>query len=120
MRIELSPFFKRHEFSCKCYCGFNAVDAELLRVLEHLRAGMGGPVIITSANRCKNHNLTVGGEPGSYHTLGMAADIKVGGVSADAVADYLEQEYPGRYGIGRYPSWTHIDVRGKMARWSKK
>ena len=30
---QLSQYFKRSEFACKCGCGFNVVDTELLDVL---------------------------------------------------------------------------------------
>lgn len=110
--------FKRREFACKCGCGFDAVDAELLGVLEQLRADLGNKAVsITSACRCDHHNRKVGGARHSVHKLGKAADIKVTGIAPAKVADYLERTYPGRYGIGRYRSFTHIDVRGSPARW---
>lgn len=112
--------FTRQEFACKCGCGFNAVDAELLGVLEQLRADFNNqPVSITSACRCDKHNRRVGGASGSIHKLGKAADIQVTGIAPMAIADYLEKKYSGRYGIGRYRSFTHIDVRESPARWGK-
>lgn len=110
--------FTRQEFACKCGCGFDAVDAELVEVLEQLRANFNGqPVTITSACRCDKHNRHVGGASGSIHKLGKAADIQVAGIKPVQVGDYLEQKYSGRYGIGRYRSFTHIDVRSGPARW---
>lgn len=110
--------FARREFACKCGCGFDAVDAELLGVLEQLRADLGNRAVsITSACRCDNHNRFVGGARNSVHKQGKAADIKVTGITPSRVADYLEHAYPGRYGVGRYASFTHIDVRESPARW---
>ncbi|MGR7921927.1 D-Ala-D-Ala carboxypeptidase family metallohydrolase [Zobellella denitrificans] len=112
--------FQRREFACKCGCGFDAVDAELLGVLEQLRADLGGhAVTITSACRCDSHNRKVGGARNSVHRLGKAADIQVRGIAPARVADYLERTYPGRYGIGRYATFTHIDVREQAARWGQ-
>jgi uncharacterized protein YcbK (DUF882 family) len=51
------------------------------------------------------------------HLYGMAADIKLSGVSPKKVAEYAEKLLPGRGGIGIYDTFTHIDVRATKARW---
>ena len=111
--------FERKEFACKCGCGFSTVDAELLAVLRALRKHFNTSVTITSGCRCVSHNRKVGGEEGSQHTFGKAADIQVKGVHPRTVYRYLTCEYPDRYGIGLYSSWVHIDVRDNKARWDK-
>ena len=120
---DLSKNFSRFEFACPCGCGFDTVDAELIRVLEDLRRCLfDHPITINSGCRCEKHNAdeSVRGTPGSQHLTGKAADIVVEGVSPSMVADCLEDKYPDRYGIGRYPTWTHIDVRsGPPKRWPK-
>jgi uncharacterized protein YcbK (DUF882 family) len=66
------------------------------------------------------HNALVGGAADSQHLYGKAADIRVEDVDPATVADCLEDKHPDRYGIGRYQTWTHIDVRsGPPARWRK-
>lgn len=116
-----SLFFKREEFACKCGCGFDVVDVELLDALEDVRYHFDAPVKITGPNRCAAHNATIpGAEPKSQHTLGKAVDFKVIGVHEDEVADYLEEQYPNTYGIGRYRGRTHLDVRETKARWDKR
>ena len=118
---KLSEHFWRSEFSCKCGCGFDTVDAELIVVLEKLRLVLRNhPITIVSGCRCHQHNYDVDGSISSEHLRGKAADVVVDGVPADTVADCLEDLYPDRYGIGRYPSWTHIDVRSLKARWDKR
>lgn len=47
------------------------------QVLEPARAKFGRPIIITSGYRCAKLNALVGGVPKSYHTKGMAADIRI-------------------------------------------
>lgn len=116
--MKLSPHFSRPEFACGCGCGFDVVDAELLIVLEGLRAHFDHPVTINSGARCAHHNLFVGGAPDSQHRLGKAADVVVKGIPAAVVANYLEDTYPETYGIGRYSGRTHADVRSNRARWS--
>lgn len=111
--------FTKAEFACKCGCGFDTVDPELLEVLEELREAYNVPITINSGCRCEKHNKLVGGEPKSQHLLGTAADIVVKGVSPYKVFQYLDRKYKGKYGIGLYSSWVHIDVRPQQARWSK-
>src|SRR4030042_1518705 len=109
--------FKRVDFSCKCKCGFAAVDAELLGVLEAIRAHFGKPVNIDSGCRCLEYNKTVKkASPNSYHVKGMAADIWVTGVPPDEVQTYVLSHYPDKYGIGSYKNFTHIDVREGVGR----
>ena len=112
-----SEFFTRSEFACRCGCGGDAVDAELLKVLEDIRRHFNRPVNVNSGYRCITHNRRSGGKDSSQHLLGKAADIEVSGVSPGDVRDYLYHKYPDRYGIGAYLDFTHIDVRSNKARW---
>lgn len=113
----LNQYFKRKEFACKCGCGTSTVDAELLTVITDVREFFGSALVINSGHRCARHNANVGGAKASVHLTGKAADIRVKGVAPSSVAAYLEQKYPNQYGIGRYNSFTHIDVRDGKARW---
>lgn len=113
----VNPYFKREEFACQCGCGQCGVDAELLDSLTKIREHFNAPVTITSGNRCIKHNASVGGAENSKHVAGIAADFKVSGVCPAEVASTLHTWYPGKYGIGVYPSWVHLDVREQKARW---
>lgn len=112
----LNRYFKRSEFACRCGCGTSTVDAELLQVITDVREKFG-PVVINSGHRCVKHNAAVGGAKNSMHTTGKAADIRIPGVSPARVWSYLTSKYEGKYGIGQYDSFTHIDVRDTAARW---
>ena len=116
----LSPHFRESEFACN-HCGdlgANGIDKELLMVLERLRKDLGdNPVTITSGYRCSTHNSNVGSTENSQHRKGTAADIQVKNVAPNTVHAYLVGKYPDKYGIGRYSSFTHIDVRDYKARW---
>lgn len=109
---DISKDFDRSEFACKCSCGFDTVDVELIAVLQDLR-DVFGAIIVNSGCRCPTHNINVGGSQFSQHLYGKAADIRTvyHGLNQDKVADYLEAKYPNKYGIGRYIGRTHIDVR---------
>ena len=116
---RLSPNFSRSEIACKCGCGFDTFDAELLMMLENIRGYFNKPITITSGCRCMAHNERVGGSSNSQHLLGRAADIIVHDTDPDDVADYLEQVIT-HGGIGRYSTFTHIDTRTNdyVAGWS--
>ena len=108
--------FRRDEFACKCKCGFNVIDAELLKVLNRLRETFNTPIKINSGARCAAHNKAVGGSPKSQHLLGKAADITMNRTPQE-VFNHLDYIYHDCYGIGLYDTFVHIDVREKKARW---
>ena len=113
---DISKNFSKSEFTCKCGCGFVIVNPELIQVLEDLRQHYG-PVRINSGCRCPKYNKAVGGGSNSEHMRGTASDITVNGYSPAKVQQYLLAKYPGKYGIGVYTTFTHIDVRPTKARW---
>ena len=109
---QLSDNFWRSEFACRCGCGHDTVDAELVRVLERLRELCGNrPMVISSGCRCEVHNKKVSESKNSFHVKGKAADIYIPGVDNDFIADCAEDIFMGSYGIIRYIGFTHIDVR---------
>lgn len=113
----MNQYFNRSEFACKCGCGMDAVDTELLAVLTRLREHFGKPITINSANRCAARNKAVGGSDKSQHLLSKAADIAVKDVKSRQVFDLLGRWYPDKFGLGSYATFTHIDVRAIKARW---
>ncbi len=114
---DLTVNFSRKEFACKCGCGFDGISLELVAVLQELREHFDLPIVINSACRCEKHNERVGGAKGSKHKEGIAADVVVRGKSPKEVYAYLVNKYEDKYGIGRYNTFTHVDVRVGMARW---
>ncbi len=88
----------------------------MVRKLQLFRDRLGKPITITSGYRCPAHNKAVGGAKESQHLLGKAADIVVKGMSPATVAEHAEAI--GFGGIGRYATFTHVDVRAGRARWS--
>ncbi len=114
---KISNNFFRSEFRCRCECGFATVDTELLKVLEVVRKRFNQPIKINSGCRCVKYNKYIGGTVGSKHLQGIAADIVVKNVSPDDVYLFLDSYMPNSYGLGKYKSFTHIDVRPIKARW---
>ena len=115
---QVSTNFKVREFACTDDSDPIFIDTELVTVLQKIRAHFGKAVTITSAYRTPTRNKAVGGTTSSQHLYGMAADIKIKGISPKTVADYAETLLPGKGGIGIYDTFTHIDVRATKARWN--
>lgn len=120
---DLTRHFSRRELACKCGCG-TSPGVETLRktaeFLERIRTYLGDRAItINSGYRCEAHNRTVGGEPNSFHLRGYAADITVAGLTPGQVQAKLDAPNSpvAEGGLGCYGTFTHIDRRGKKARW---
>ncbi len=84
----------------------------LAEFLEQVKTVLGGkPVMINSGFRCKQVNDSVGSKDTSQHRIGCAADIRVPGMTPDAVvraviASGLSYDQI----IREFDSWTHISV----------
>jgi hypothetical protein len=122
---QLSPHFRLAEFHCR---DGTAVPQEalpaLLRLcaetLEPLRERFGVCTVV-SGYRHAAYNSRVGGARFSQHIY----DLHPSSVAADLVFDAGQ---PGEWaeaaeplcelgGLGRYPSFIHVDNRGTRARW---
>jgi hypothetical protein len=90
----------------------------LCRVLCYLRAAVRPmPVLVNSWYRDSTYNQRIGGVVQSMHLSCGAADVTKAGFTPDEVADILER-HPNsdEFGIGRYKTFTHIDIRGMIGR----
>jgi hypothetical protein len=92
----------------------------LCRVLLDLRAARRPtPVLINSWYRDSSYNLRIGGVARSMHLTCGAADVVKPGFTPSEVADMLEGHPDSKlFGIGRYKTFTHIDIRGMIGRLS--
>ena len=122
-----SPHFADWELACRgrnCCGRVNRCREELVNALEDLRSaisaarGVETPVIVTSAYRCADHNRNIGGAKDSMHVQGLAADIRVPGLTA-ATLEAIARTVPTIHGIGRddHANYLHIDVRPSKASW---
>lgn len=114
--MRLSANFVRSEFACKCGCGFDTVDCELIKVVQAVREKFGA-IAINSGCRCSAHNNAVGGSVKSQHKLGRAADLKIlGGTKTSIVAGWIKERYPS-VSVGLYPTFVHVDTRSGGAKY---
>ena len=118
--------FNIKEFECKCGCKMpEFVKKNVIELAENLQIIRDevGRLDLTNAYRCKDHNSDVGGSTSSQHLVGKAADVKSKSIKpkemAQIVNDLMKNEKIKTGGIGIYNTFTHIDIRGVRARWSK-
>ena len=114
--IRLQPNFMLREFGCNDGSWAVLVHPRLADLLQRARDHFGQAVHINSGYRTAAHNEDIGGHHNSRHMYGMAADIVVKTVSPSLVADYAEAEGAG--GVGRYGTFTHVDVWKHDRRWN--
>jgi len=129
--MKITENFNKREFDCKCGCEmpssvFYEIE-ELANELQTIRDRFNAPIQINSAYRCLSHNKAIGGVSNSQHVLGKASDIVIKGYTPNEVADELEVMledeclFPFHLGgIGRYNTFTHIDIRPSKARWDNR
>jgi uncharacterized protein YcbK (DUF882 family) len=122
---KLTNNFSLQEFNSKCGRDIpNNVLPNIIQLaknLQVLRDAVGKSISITSGYRSPQHNKKIGGAKDSQHVKGMAADIKVAGMTPKEVAlvidGLIESGKMKQGGIGIYASWVHYDIRGTKARW---
>ena len=105
---QITDHFRVYEFACSDGSDVVFVSQALADILENIRVHFGKPVHINSVS---------GSSSTSQHCNGLAADIRVEGVSPDRVADYAEQLLGDHGGVGRYKTFTHVDTRTNKSRW---
>lgn len=108
---KVGEHFKVREFACKDGSQVVFIDSNLVTILDILRDQVGKPVYINSGYRTPTRNNKVGGAKYSYHMRGMAADIRIEGMTAKEIANKLNKIIPSSCGIIVYASWVHVDTR---------
>jgi uncharacterized protein YcbK (DUF882 family) len=124
--MKITNNFSLEEFECKCGCKMpEFVKKNIIELAENLQAirDVVGKLNLTNAYRCKEHNADVGGATNSQHLKGKAADVKSKEYDVLELSKIIEglikSEKIEQGGIGIYNTFTHYDIRGVRARWSK-
>jgi zinc D-Ala-D-Ala carboxypeptidase len=118
--MMLTPHFSLEELTVTDHREFDNTpnDMEknnlnrLAALLEQVKEVIGGkPVMVNSAFRSKQVNDAVGSKDTSQHRLGCAADIRVPGMTPDAVVRaVIASGIPFDQIIREFDRWTHISV----------
>ena len=116
----MTPHFTLAELTATSHRQFDntpneAETANLQRLaefLEQVKTALDGkPIMVNSAFRSKQVNDSVGSKDTSQHRIGCAADIRVPGMTPDAVVRaVIAAGLPYDQIIREFDSWTHISV----------
>ena len=89
----------------------------LAEFLEQVKSALGDkPVMVNSAFRSKQVNDAVGSKDTSQHRIGCAADIRVPGMTPDAVVRaVIAAQLPFDQIIREFDGWTHISIPNSTA-----
>ena len=90
----------------------------VVKVADEARHRLGKPLRINSAYRSPAYNRSLpGAARNSIHTLGGALDLSGSPATLHRILTEMRAEGLFRGGIGRYKTFTHVDVRGRDADW---
>ena len=116
----MTPHFTLAELTATSHREFDntpneAETANLQRLaefLEQVKTALDGkPIMINSGFRSKQVNDSVGSKDTSQHRIGCAADIRVPGMTPDAVVRaVIAAGLPYDQLIREFDAWTHISV----------
>ena len=112
-------YFTRGEFRCKCggrYC--NGYPAEMqeavVKIADAAREHFGKPAHVISGLRCRKWNAHEGGVANSQHMYGEAIDLRIDGVSAEDLRQFVSTQPGHRYSYCINSTNVHFDIpKGK-------
>jgi uncharacterized protein YcbK (DUF882 family) len=103
----------RHLMRCQRTTAETPIDPRLIDLLYRISQRTGQKILLVSGFRAPMYSLATL----SYHTRGMAADIRIPGMTPLMVRDLAMSM--GVRGIGYYPvsGFVHVDVRDQFTTW---
>jgi len=115
---KVSRNFTLGELASKDGANIVLLHPALILALQTIRDHVGKPIRVNSGYRSPEHNKAIkkasNSATNSLHTLGLAADIVIVGMTPMEVASLASDM--GLGGIKAYPTFTHIDV-GRHRTW---
>ena len=124
--MNLTPHFTLEELTATSHRQFDNTPNEaeranlqkLAEFLEIVKTVLDGkPIMVNSAFRSKQVNDSVGSKDTSQHRTGCAADIRVPGMTPDAVVRALiASKIPYDQIIREFDAWTHVSIADKPRR----
>jgi len=89
----------------------------VVKVADEARHRLGRPLRMNSAYRSPAYNRAISGASKSVHVQGGALDLSGSPATLHRILTEMRREGLFRGGVGRYKTFTHVDVRGKNADW---
>lgn len=119
--MNLTPHFTLQEFLASQVATRRGIDntpsasvlnnlERLANLLEHVRALVGKPIIISSGYRSPKLNAAVGGAPNSAHLSGLAADINAIGLTPLQLATSIRDSKVPFDQLIHEGTWVHIGL----------
>lgn len=108
-------YFTRTEFKCKCggqYCdGYpSEMQEAVVKIADAARAHFGRPAHVISGLRCRQWNAHEGGVANSQHMYGEAIDLRIDGVSAEELRQFVSTQPGHRYSYCINSTNVHFDI----------
>ena len=108
-------YFTRAEFKCKCggqFCdGYPAEMQEaVVKIADAAREHFGRPALVISGLRCKQWNAHEGGKETSQHQYGEAIDLRIEGISAETLRQFVSTQPGHRYSYCINSTNVHFDI----------
>ncbi len=104
-----------HHVGGDFYFAYARIDPVFVRDVEKLRTAYHKPFTFDEGYRPPEYNACVDGKARSLHVSGKAADILMP-ISDKKFAKLADRVFR-RGGVGVGPTTTHVDNRGRRARW---
>lgn len=115
--MQITEHFTLEEFERTTYKLDNKVkDPKVIgrirdlceNVLEPIRKHFGKPVTVLSGYRCQQLNKEVKGVKNSRHLWGMAADIRIPGVTIEQIIAYVKNNLDFDEALNEFDRWAHV------------
>lgn len=106
----MSKYFHDLEFkACTPGCNISQMDSDFLDMLDELRELCGFPLVLNCAYRSSEWDKERGRSGKSYHTKGLAVDIRC--YDAQKRAFIVQYALSLGLSVGVYSSFIHVDMR---------
>lgn len=123
--MQITKNFNSKEFACKDGTqvpkSLHLNMVALAQNLQIIRDKIGKPIIINSGYRTPIYNKKISGSPKSQHLTASASDIRVVGMSSEAlhrvILDLIKEGKIHNGGLGLYNTFVHYDIRKTPTRW---
>lgn len=110
-------YFDESEFlRCSPPCSMSQMDPVLLSRLDELREIVGFPIVLNSAFRSADYDVSRGRSGKGMHTYGQAVDVRCSS-SAQRGAIVAAALSLGFNGIGIASTFIHLDIRKDLSIW---